>query len=120
MPITKVKVMEPPAPTLGAAAALAIDRSATGVTLMVAVLVLLAVLGSVVPGGGAMVATLAIEPDAVALVLTMKVMVTCPLGGMVTEPLTLVPAMFKVVVLAPPLTVLPSGVAPLRPAGSVS
>ena len=100
--------------------AIVTETSATWAMVIVAVLLLLPGVASVTPGGGLMLATLAMEPLAPADTLTWKTMVTVLRGGKVTEPLALLPAMFSVVVLAPPATLALTRVAPLRPAGRLS
>ena len=96
------------------------ETSATALTIIVAVLLLFPSVVSVTPGGVLTLATLAIGPMAPGATLTWKTMVTVLTGGRVTEPLMLLPAIFSVVVLAPPATLEPTSAAPLRPAGRLS
>ena len=86
----------------------------------VAVPELLPGVGSVGPGGGLTVATLAMLPVAPGATVAWNVTVTAPPEGMVTEPLRLEPVLVKVVVLAPGLVWLETLARPLRPAGKVS
>jgi hypothetical protein len=101
-------------------AVLVIAKSATGETVTVAVELLLPGVGSVVPAGGVTVATLAKAPLALAAAVTWNVMVTRPNGGIVVEPIKLLPVATKLAVLAPALAWLVTPVKVPRPAGRVS
>ena len=101
--MTTVKVTWPPAATAAGVALLVRARSATGLTVMAAVPVLLFGLGSVTPTGGVTAAVLVIGPLTEPSAVAVKVKVTRPPDGKVaTLPLTLLPA---TVAVAPwPLT----------------
>jgi hypothetical protein len=99
---------------------LAMAKSATGETVTVAVELLLPGVGSVVPAGGVTVATLAKAPLALAAAVTWNVMVTRPNGGIVVEPIKLLPVATKLAVLAPALAWLVTPVKVPSPAGRVS
>jgi hypothetical protein len=95
-------------------------KSATAMTLAIAVPVLLVGTVSETPGGTLTLAVLVTVPTAEPATATWKVIVTRPLGGKVNVPEIPVTVALKVVVVAPPATWLITLLTVPKPTGRVS